>query len=165
MQEFMLELFGNFARIIVFLHVMSASLLIGSLFAVRFVIKPLLAGIDDEEIRYKRTLSALDKYFLFILLLMIVLISASIMMNIGLGFEYASPIIYTLIHIKEAIWLFLAFNFGFMYWKFLGAKSAFKMGDYFEVGENITLIINCLITLNLILTLIAAYIGVVIRGF
>ena len=161
----MVEFFGNFSRIIVFLHVVSAALLIGSLFALRFVTKPLLADIEDEEFRYKRTFQALDKYFIFVLPLMIVLISASLMMNIGLGFEYASPIIYTMIHIKEAIWLFLAFNFGFMYWKFLGAKSAFKIGDYFEVGEHITLIINCLITLNLILTLIAVYIGVVIRGF
>jgi uncharacterized membrane protein len=165
LQEFFIEFFGSFARIIVFLHVVSAALLIGSLFVIRFLIKPVFLSIQDEELKLKRCLDFLDKYFKMILPVMLILISASWMMNIGLGFEYASPITSTFVHIKETIWLFLVFNFGFMYWKFLNAKKAFKTRDFFEVNENLILVINCLVPLNLLLALAAAFMGVTIRGF
>lgn len=160
-----LEFFGSFARIIVFLHIVSATLLIGGLYILRFVIKPILMTMKDEEDKFERCLSILDRYSKFLLLVMLVLISASLMMTVGFGFQYASPITYTLIHIKEAIWLFMAFNFAFMYWKLLSAKKAYKKCDYFEVKENIILIIHCLVPLNLLLALAAVFIGVTIRGF
>lgn len=165
MQGTFLEFFGSFAKIIVFLHVISAAILIGGLFILRFVIKPILMTMEDEEDKFKRCLNILDRYSKILLPVMLILISASLVMTIGLGFEYASPITYTLIHVKEALWLFIAFNFGFMYWKFLEAKKAYKKCDYFEVKENIILIVNCLVPLNLILALIAAFVGVTIRGF
>lgn len=165
MQEFFIELFGSFSRIIVFFHVLSAAILIGSMFVLRFIIKPVLMTIEDEEVKFQRCIELLDRYAKIILPVMLFLVSASLLMTVGLGFEYASPITFTMIHIKEAIWLFLAFNFGVMYWKFLSAKKAYKKRDFFEVGENIILIVNCLIPLNLILSLMALYIGIVIRGF
>lgn len=137
----------------------------GSLFALRFIIKPALMNIDDEQVRYGRCLTLLDRYSYFILPIMLLLISASLMMSVGLGFEYASPTLYALIHVKEALWVFMTFNFGFMYYKIVNAKRCYKKRDFFEVHENITLIVNCLVPLNFILTLIAAFIGVVIRGF
>ncbi len=165
MQEFFVEFFGSFSRIIVFFHVLSAAILIGGMFVLRFIIKPVFMTIEDDEIKFRRCLELLDKYAKLMLPVMLILISASFLMNIGLGFEYASPITYTMIHIKEAIWIFIAFNFGFMYWKFLNAKASYKKRDYFEVSENIILIVNCLIPLNLILSLVALYVGIVIRGF
>jgi len=165
LQEFLLNLFGDFGRIIVFLHVVGASFLIGSLFMVRFIIKPTLMAIDDEAVRYSRCIRILERYFYFLLGIMILIISASLTMSVGLGFEYASPTLYSLIHVKEALWLFIAFNFVYMYTKLMNARRLFKTREFFEVHENLGLIVNCLIPLNLILTLIAAYIGVIIRGF
>jgi uncharacterized membrane protein len=165
LQEVFLEFFGSFAKIIVFLHIVSATILIGGLFVLRFVIKPILMTMEDEEDKFQRCLKILDRYAKILLPVMLILISASLMMTIGLGFEYASPITYTLIHVKEALWLFIAFNFVYMYWKLLGARKAYKKYDYFEVKENIILIVNCLVPLNLILALIAVFVGVTIRGF
>jgi uncharacterized membrane protein len=165
LQEFFVEFFGSFSRLIVFFHVLSASILIGGMFALRFIIKPVLTLIDDEEIRFKRCLDLMDRFAKLMLPIMLLLISASLLMTVGLGFEYASPITSTMIHIKEAIWLFIAFNFGFMYWKFLNARQSYKKRDFFEVEEHIILIVNFLIPLNLLLSLAALYIGIVIRGF
>ncbi len=165
MQDFLLSLFGDFGRIIVFLHIIGAAFLIGSMFMIRFIIKPTLMDIDDEAVRYSRCIKILDRYFYYLLGIMILIISASFTMSIGLGFEYASPTLYSLIHVKEALWLFIAFNFIYMYTKLMNAKKLYKRREFFEVHENLGLIVNCLIPLNFILTLIAAYIGVIIRGF
>lgn len=165
MQDFIRELFGDYGRIIVFLHVISASLLVGSMFMIRFLVKPVLLSIQDEKMRYHQCLNMTGKYVYFTIINMLIIISASAMMRIGLGFEYASPMLYSLIHVKEALWVFMAFNFIYMYVKFSNAKKMFKTREFFEVHENLNLIVNYLIPLNFILALIAVYIGVIIRGF
>lgn len=164
MEEFFIEIFGSYGRIIVFVHVISAAILIGSLFTLAFVIKPALMKIDDEQVRYNRCLKVFEHYSYIVLPVMLLLISASLMMSVGLGFEYASPTLYSLIHVKEALWIFMMFNFVFMYYKFISAKRCYLKRDFIEVHENITLVINYLIPLNLILTFIAVFIGVIIRG-
>jgi len=165
MQEFLISLFGDFGRIIVFLHVVGAAFLIGSMFMIRFIIKPTLMSIDDEVVRYSRCIRILERYFNYLLGIMILIISASVTMSVGLGFEYASPTLFSLIHVKEALWVFIACNFIYMYTKLINARRLFKTREFFEVHENLGLIVESLIPLNLVLTLIAAYIGVIIRGF
>lgn len=165
MQEYFIDLFGNYGRIIVFLHVLSASLLIGSMFMIRFIIKPIIMEINEEKERYTKCINILEKYLYFIFVIMMIIVSASFMMRVGLGFEYASPTTYSLVHVKEALWLFIAFNFGFMYWKFIKAKKLYQRREFFEVHENLNLIVKYLLPLNFILSLIAVYIGVIIRGF
>ena len=165
MQEFLISLFGDFGRIIVFLHLVSAAFLIGSMFMIIFIIKPVLVDIDDEAVRYSRCIRILEKYFYYLFVTMMLIVSASLTMSVGLGFEYASPTLYSLIHVKEALWVFIAFNFIYMYIKLMNTRRLFKTREFFEVHENLGLIVTYLMPLNLILTLIAAYIGVIIRGF
>jgi len=165
MQDFLIDLFGNFGRIIVFIHIISAAFLVGSMIMLRFIIKPALMDIDDESVRYSRCLRALDRYFYYILGSMLVLISASFTMSVGLGFEYANPTMFAMIHVKEAFWVFIASNFIYMYTRLRNAKRLYKKRNFFEVHENLGLIVNCLIPLNIVLSLITSYIGVVIRGF
>lgn len=165
MNGLIIDIFGSYGRIIVFFHIVSASLLIGSMFTIRFIVKPVLMDIDEEKIRYRKCLRILDRYTYFVIAIMLVLVSASFMMSVGLGFEYASPTLYSMIHVKEALWLFIAFNFVYMYIKLIHAKRLFSMREFFEVHENLGLIVNCLMPLNIILSLIAVYLGVIIRGF
>lgn len=165
MQEFLLNLFGDFGRMIVFIHVISAAFLLGSMMMIRFIIRPALMAIDDEAVRYSRCIRILDRYFYYVFASMIILISASLTMSVGLGFEYANPTMFSMIHVKEALWLFIAFNFVYMYIKLVNAKKLYQKRDFFEVHENLGLIVNFLIPLNLLLALISAYLGVIIRGF
>ncbi len=165
MQEFLINLFGDFGRIIVFLHVIAAAFLLGSMFMIRFIIKPALMDIDDEAMRYSRCLRVLQRYFIYLAVIMILIISASLTMSVGLGFEYANPTLFSLIHVKEALWVFISFNFLYMYIKLYNSKILYKKREFFEVHENLKLIVDYLMTLNIVLTLIASYIGVIIRGF
>jgi len=165
MQEFLIDLFGNFGRAIVFRHSSCDGFLLGRMVMIRVIIKPTLMAIDDEAVRYSRCIRILDKYTYYILATMLILISASLTMSVGLGFEYASPTMFSLIHVKEALWVFIIFNFVYMYTKLYNAKILYKKRNFFEVHENLGLIVNFLIPLNIILSLIASYIGVIIRGF
>ena len=165
MEGFILDVFGSYGRIIVFLHLLSASLLIGSMFMIKFIVKPVLMDIDEEKVRYKKCLRILERYIYFLVIVMLVIVSASFMISVGLGFEYASPTLYSMVHVKEAMWLFMAFNFIYMYIKFLHAKRLFARREFFEVHEDLSLIVNYLLPLNLILAFIAMYIGIIIRGF
>lgn len=165
MQEFLISLFGDFGRIIIFLHVISGSFLIGSMFMIRFIIKPVLTNISDEAVRYGGCIKILERYFYYLLVIMLIIAIASFTMSIGLGFKYASPTLSSLIHVKEALWVFIAFNFIYMYIKLRNAKRLFDTREFFEVNENLDLIIKYLIPLNLILALISVFIGVVIRGY
>ncbi len=165
MQEFLINLFGDFGRTIVFLHIIAAAFLLGSMLMIRFIIKPVLMDIDDEAIRYGRCLRVLERYFKYLVAIMILIISASLTMSVGLGFEYANPTLFSLIHVKEALWVFISFNFLYMYIKLYNSKILYKKREFFEVNENLKLIVDYLMTLNIVLTLIASYIGVIIRGF
>ena len=111
MEALFIDLFGSYGRIIVFFHLASVSILIGSMFMIRFIVKPVLMELDEEKIRYRKCLKMLERYMRFTMATMIVIISASFMMSVGLGFEYASPTLYSLINVKEALWVFIAFNF------------------------------------------------------
>lgn len=164
MQEFLINLFGDFGRVIVFIHVISAAFLLGSMITIRFIIQPILMEIEDESIRYSKYIQILDKYSYYVFGTMIIVLSASLTMIVGLGFEYANPTMFSMIHVKEALWVFIAFNFLYMYSKLINARGLYKK-ETFEVHENIGLIVNFLIPLNIILAFIASYMGVIIRGF
>jgi len=66
MRDFFIEIFGDFSRIIVFLHVISSALLIGSMFVMRFVIQPVEEDVPDEKIKYSSCINMMRRYILFL---------------------------------------------------------------------------------------------------
>lgn len=165
MYDFFTEVFSDFSRIIVFLHVSSAALLIGSMFLICFVIRPIEEEIHDEKIRCYSAIKIMRRYILFLAPVMIFIVGTSLFMHIGLGFKNGSPLTYTMVHIKEALWTFIAFNFVYMYFKYLRAKKGLAEENYIEVEENVILMTKYLIPLNLILAIISVYFGVILRGY
>jgi len=158
------NIFVNHKVLIIFFHVLSASLLIGSMFVLIFIIRPV--GLQEKDVAKKcgNCLKILKRFIIFLIPAMLILVSASVFMNIGMGFKYGDPTTFMLIHIKESIWIFIAFNFIYIYKKYLNAKKAFKEKDYLIVQENIILIMKYLVPLNLVCSLIAVYFGILIQG-
>ena len=54
MRDFFIEIFSDYSRIIVFLHVVSSALLIGSLFVMRFIVQPVEVDVTDIKIKFTR---------------------------------------------------------------------------------------------------------------
>ncbi len=165
MRDFFIEIFSDFSRAIVFLHVTSAALLIGSLFVMRFIVQPVEVDVPDIKIKFTSCMSMLRKYMLFIAPLMGIIILTSLFMHLGLGFKSGNPTTYVMVHTKEALWTFIAFNFVYMYLKYIKAKKGFDEENYIEVEENVILMVRYLIPLNLVLAIISVYFGVVLRGY
>jgi len=165
MRDFFLDIFGDFSRIIIFLHIISSALLIGSMFVMRFVIRPVEEDIADEKIKFTNSMQTMRRYILFLVPVMLVIIVTSVFMHIGLGFRNGNPTTYVMVHTKEALWTFIAFNFIYMYFKYLRAKKGLAEENYIEVEENVILMVRYLIPLNLLLGIISVYFGVILRGY
>jgi uncharacterized membrane protein len=165
MRDFFIEIFGDFGRIIVFLHVISSALLIGSMFVMRFVIQPVEVYVPDEKIKFNSCMQMMRRYILFLVPVMLVIVTTSVFMHIGLGFKAGNPTTYVMVHTKEALWTFIAFNFVYMYLKYLKAKKGLAEENYIEVEENVILMVRYLIPLNLLLAIISVYFGVILRGY
>ena len=165
MRELLMEVFGNFTRLIILLHIVSAMILVGSLFVMRVVVAPVLEKISKEEERLGKGLELMRRFGYVVIPVMLILILASVFMNVGLGFKYGNPTMYVLVHTKEAIWTFVAFNFIYMYIKYRSARKAYELKEWVEVQENLILMIHYLIPLNFVLGLIAAYFGIILRGY
>ena len=165
MRDFFIEVFSNYSRIIVFLHVVSAALLIGSLFAMRFLLRPIEVDAPDVKVKFAYCLKVIRQYMIFVAILMSMIIFTSLFMHLGLGFKSGHPTTYVFVHIKEALWTFIAFNFIYVFFKYTRAKKGFDEENYIEVEENFILILRYFIPLNLILAIISVYFGVTLRGF
>lgn len=165
MRDFFIEIFGDFGRIIIFLHILSACLLIGSMFVLRFVIQPVEADILDNKVKFGSCLKMMKRYIVFLLPVMFIIVLTSVFMNLGIGFKSGNPTTYVMVNTKEALWTFIAFNFVYMYIKYWKAKKGFDEGNYIEVEENMVLMVKYLIPLNLILAIISVYFGVILRGY
>lgn len=164
MRELLMEVFGNFTRLIILLHIVSAIILVGGLFVMR-VIAPVIEKLSKEEERLEKGLELMRRYGYTVVPTMLILILASVFMNVGLGFKYGNPTMYILVHTKEVIWTFIALNFLYMYIKYRSAKKAFMEKEWVEVQENLILMIHYLIPLNFVLGLIAVYLGIILRGY
>jgi lipopolysaccharide/colanic/teichoic acid biosynthesis glycosyltransferase len=126
---------------------------------------PVIESIEKEEERLKKGIDLMRRFGYIIVTLMLILILASVFMNVGLGFKYGNPTMYVLVHTKEAIWTFMLFNFIYMYFKYRSARKAYEKKEWIEVQENLILMIHYLIPLNFVLGLIAAYFGIILRGY
>jgi len=165
MRDLIIDIFGDFSRIIIFLHVVSAALLIGSMFVMRFIIQPVEVDVPDVKIKFTSCMAMLRRYIFFLVPLMLIIFGTALFMHIGLGFKNGNPLNYIMVHTKEALWTFIAFNFVYMYFKYLKAKKGFEEENYIEVEENVILMVNYLIPLNLLLAIISVYFGVILRGY
>jgi uncharacterized membrane protein len=176
MKEFLVETFAHHRTLIVFLHVMSAVIWVGGMVAIRFATHQSLAIIADPKVRLERAAHTLKRLFTIVLPFVIVLIVTAVLMAVGLGFraaavdpmgnvidEYAMSI-YNTVHIKEAIWLIMALNLGVMMWRRAKAEQALKEGNLEKAKEMLGLIGQYMVPVNIILGIIAIFIGVVLRN-
>ncbi len=131
----------------------------------RFVIQPVEEDVPDEKIKFNSCIKMMRRYILFLVPVLLLIVVTSVFMHIGLGFKAGNPTTYVMVHTKEALWTFIAFNFIYMYFKYLKAKKGLDEENYIEVEENVILMVKYLIPLNLLLAIISVYFGVILRGY
>ncbi len=159
----MTELFNNFSSLIIFLHVISAVLWLGGMIAIRFAVHYSIQNIVEPKIKIERTLENLKRFFNMVIPAILILLITAVIMIIALGFK-GTPL-YSFVIAKEAIWTVMTIVFIIIYVKRNKAEKAFIAGDFLTAKNNLAPIAKYYIPLNIILGIIAIYLGVTLRGF
>lgn len=157
------SLFNNFSSLIVFLHVLSAVVWLGGMIVMRFAVHYSMQKVDEPKIKLGRTLESLKRFFSMVIPSIIILLATAIIMIIALGFKGTE--LYSTVIAKEAIWIIMTVVFTIIYVKRNQAQKAFDKGELPLAKQKLEPIASFLIPLNIVLGLIAIYLGVTLRGF
>ncbi len=159
----MVDFFKNYSSIIVFLHVISAVIWVGGMIAIRFAVHYSMQNIEEPKIKLARTLELLKRFFSMVIPAILTLLITAIIMIIALGFKESE--LYNVVIIKEIIWSIMTFIFLIVYIKRNKAQKAFDSGDFASAKNNLLPIATYFIPINIVLGLIAIFLGVTLRGF
>lgn len=159
----MTQFFDNFSSIIVFLHVISAVIWVGGMIAIRFAVHYSMQNIEDPKVKLGRTLENLKRFFNMVIPAILTLLITAIIMIIALGFKGTE--LYSVVIAKEIIWTIMTLIFITIYIKRNKAQKAFDSGDFTNAKNNLLPIATYFIPANIILGLVAIFLGITLRGF
>ena len=159
----MIDFFDNYSSIIVFLHVISAVIWVGGMIALRFAVHYSIQNIEDPKIKLARTLELLKRFFNMVIPAILTLLITAIIMIIALGFKGTE--LYNVVVIKEIIWSIMTLIFITIYIRRIKAQKAFDNNDFLNAKNNLLPIATYFIPVNIVLGLVAIFLGITPRGF
>ena len=174
----MTELFANYGHLMVFIHVLSAIIWVGGMIAMRVAVHPVVSrgGVTPEEMlqsdvmskmlepiqRLGVTLQTTGRLFNLVMPFIILLFATGLMMAIATGGHHGD--LKTLFLSKEIIWTVMTVNYIYMYIKRAKAWKLFRQGEIKLAKAQMKWIPNVLLPLNIVLGLVALWMGVSLRG-
>jgi uncharacterized membrane protein len=174
----MTEFFSNYGHLLVFLHVLSAIIWVGGMIAIRVASHPVITrgGVTDAQMLQTKMISEIiepkqrlgiilqitGRLFNLVIFFIITLFATGLIMAIATGGHHGE--LKTLFVSKEIIWMIMAVNFIYMYIRRAKAWKLFNKGDIKEAKAKMKWIPNVLLPLNIVLGLIALWMGVSLRG-
>lgn len=174
----MTELFANYGHLFVFVHVLSAFIWVGGMIAIRVATHPVVSrgGVTLEQMlqsdvmvsmlepkqRLGITLQITGRLFNLAMPFIVILFATGLMMAIATGGHHGA--LKTLFISKEIIWTIMAVNFTYMYMRRAKAWKLFSVGKIAEAKAKMKWIPNVLLPLNIVLGLVALWMGVSLRG-
>ena len=176
MKEMMIELFADYRTQIIFLHVISAVVWVGGMIAMRFAAHNSFVEIESPLHRLERISHALKRLFYIVSPFVIILIITAVIMAVGLGFRVAAVdasgnviddyamTLYNLVHLKEVIWMVMGANLALMMFFRAQADKLLVKGDATGAKGKLGLIGKYMVPLNIILGIVAIYLGVTLRN-
>jgi len=176
MKDVMIQLFSDFRTQIVFLHILSAVVWVGGMIAMKFAAHPSFVQIESPLHRLERISQALKRLFAIVSPFVVILIITAVIMSVGLGFraaaldassnvidDYAMHL-YNLVHVKEVIWMIMSANLLVMIFTRNKAQKLLDKGDATGAKKALEFIGKYMVPLNIILGIIAIYLGVTLRN-
>ena len=174
----MTELFSNYGHLIVFLHVLSAFIWVGGMIAIRVAVHPVISrgGVSAEEMlqndvmdsmlkpkqRLGITLQITGRLFNLVMLFIAILFVTGLMMAIATGGHHGDLKSFFLS--KEIIWTIMAVNYTYMYIKRAKSWKLYSEGEIALAKAQMSFIPNLLLPINIVLGVVALWLGVSLRG-
>jgi uncharacterized membrane protein len=159
----LVDFFNNFSSIIIFLHVISAVIWVGGMIAIRFAVHYSMQNIEEPKIKLGRTLENLKRFFNMVIPAILTLLITAIIMIVGLAFKGTE--LYSVVITKEIVWTIMTIIFITIYIKRNNAQKAFDKGDFANAKNTLLPVATYFIPANIILGLIAIFLGITLRGF
>ena len=158
----MSELYTDFAHTIVFLHILSAFVWVGGMIAIRLAVHPTMQSIEEPKIKLGKTLMLVGRFFHLVIPFIVLIFVTGLIMAVALkGHHGGQKMIFML---KESIWVVMAANFSWMYFKRRKAQRLFDQGMMGEAKDTVALIPKLLLPINILLGVVALWLGVTLRG-
>ena len=174
----MTALFANYGAFIVFIHVLSAIIWVGGMIAIRLTTHPVISagGVTAEQMlqsdvmvsmlepkqRLGITLQVMGKLFNLVMLFIILSFATGLIMAVAMGGHHGAD--KTLFLSKEIIWTIMAVNFTYMYIKRAKAWKLFSKGEIALAKAQLAWMPSVLLPLNIVLGIVALWMGVSLRG-
>ena len=163
MTQTIVELFNNFTGMIIFFHVISGVIWVGGMIAIRFAVHQAVQNIEDPKLKFKVILSYLDNFLAIVRPAIGLLIVTAVFMIIG--FDYQGSELNAVVYTKLSIWLIMTGLFIVIQLKRKKAQAFFDKNDIKSVKETLVPLTFLFIPANIILGVIAIYLGITLRGF
>jgi uncharacterized membrane protein len=135
---------------------------VGGMIAIRFAVHYSMQNIENPRIKLERTLENLKRFFSLVIPAILTLLITAIIMIIGSGFKENT--LYSLVIVKELIWSLMTIIFIIIYIKRNKAQKSFLNEDMNTTKNNLIPIANYFIPINILLGIVAIFIGVLLRG-
>jgi len=174
----MTALFANYGGLIVFIHVLSAIIWVGGMIAIRLATHPIIfrGGVTPEQMlksdvmvamlepkqRLGITLQIMGRLFNLVIIFIILLFATGLTMAVAMGGHHGA--LKTLFLSKEIIWTVMVVNFTYMYIRRAKAWNLFEKGEIQAAKAKMKWMPNVLLPLNIMLGVIALWMGVTLRG-
>lgn len=174
----MTELFNNYGHLLVFLHVLSAFIWVGGMIAIRVAVHPVIqrGGVTAAEMlqndimdvmlkpkqRLGITLQITGRLFNLVIPFIVILFATGLIMAIATGGHHGD--LKSLFLSKEILWTVMAVNYTYMYNKRAKAWKLFSKGEVALAKAQMSFIPNLLLPLNIVLGIVALWLGVSLRG-
>ena len=175
----MTELFSNYGGMIVFLHVLSAFVWVGGMIAIRIAVHPVISrgGVTGAQMlqndvmdsmlkpqqRLGITLQITGRLFNLVMPFIVILFVTGLIMAIATGGHHGDLKSFFLT--KEILWTIMTVNYIYMYTKRAKAWKLFSKGEVALAKAKMSFIPSLLLPLNIVLGIVALWLGVTLRGF
>lgn len=147
---------------VVFLHVLSAFVWVGGMIAIRVAVHPVLQSIEDPRTKLGNTLQITGRLFHLVIPFILTLLLTGLIMAIASQGHHGS--LKSLFLSKEIIWTVMTVNFTYMYFQRRAAWKLFEVGKLPEAKAKVRLIPNVLLPVNILLGVLALWLGLTLRG-
>jgi len=157
------EFFAHYAHAIIFLHVLGSFVWVGGMIAIRVAVHPVMQSIEDPKIKLGKTLEITGRLFALVAPFIVLILLTGLIMAIAMkGHHGAMKGIFVA---KEMIWTLMTVNYLYMVFKRAKAWKLFQAGDLSAAKAWVANIPNLLLPINILLGIIALWLGITLRGY
>lgn len=114
---------------------------------------------------YAKTLNVLRNFIVAIFVFLALIAITGLLIGQSDELKSADPMANAILATKYTLCGFLALNTAYMFYCYTKALRAFRGDEMIECFENILVIARYFMPLNLVISLVATYLGVAYRGF